>query len=407
MSGIVLSSYPVLSTYAIVAQSGLTTVDPTVVNDGYYGSTGGTITGTFVPSGSPSGNNQANLATANTEITQLVLDIATFTSGLPSTLISGGTGAITYSPGINYNSASSIVYNNATLTFDAQGDTNAQFYFTAGSTITFSNVTMTLANGAQQCNIFWLAQTAAITFTTIPDIYGVFIAGSAITSATATNFNAHLYTQTGGSNISFSGPTRVNASCTVICFMKGTRILTSAGYVLVEDLAVEDSVVTKGIIRDNSSVDSHQNNRSEAHPIVWKGNFSVTHFTSASFPVCIKAHALGLNTPFQDLYVSPNHRVVCRGYLMTAYGLMNGRTIYQDRTRKSVDYYHIELEKHSVIDANGVLSETYVDLGSRNIFGQEKASSSVPASFNISHNNEATNLSYHLVFPSYFHHKKK
>lgn len=41
--------------------------------------------------------------------------------------------------------------------------------------------------------------------------------------------------------------------------------------------------------------------------------------------------------------------------------LINGSSIYYDHSFTAYDYYHIELEEHSVITANGVLSESYLD----------------------------------------------
>jgi len=48
--------------------------------------------------------------------------------------------------------------------------------------------------------------------------------------------------------------------------------------------------------------------------------------------------------------------------------LVNGTTIFQDNARTSIHYYHIELEQHSCIIANEVLSESYLDFNNRTIF---------------------------------------
>lgn len=48
--------------------------------------------------------------------------------------------------------------------------------------------------------------------------------------------------------------------------------------------------------------------------------------------------------------------------------LVNGRSIFYDRTITSYDYYHIETEKHSVIMADGMLTESYLDTGNRHLF---------------------------------------
>jgi hypothetical protein len=54
--------------------------------------------------------------------------------------------------------------------------------------------------------------------------------------------------------------------------------------------------------------------------------------------------------------------------MVCAKDLINGTTIFQDLNRISVHYYHLELNEHSSIIANGVLSETYLDFNNHNIF---------------------------------------
>ena len=72
----------------------------------------------------------------------------------------------------------------------------------------------------------------------------------------------------------------------------------------------------------------------------------------------------GINHPFEDLYVSPNHGIVARnGRLYPAKKFVNGTTVYQDPTIATMTYYHIKLAGHYVITANGVAAETYRDPG--------------------------------------------
>jgi hypothetical protein len=60
------------------------------------------------------------------------------------------------------------------------------------------------------------------------------------------------------------------------------------------------------------------------------------------------------------LYVSKNHGVFDRrGVLQPANKYVNGNTIYQDPTIDQLTYYHIELEAHCAITANGVMVESY------------------------------------------------
>jgi len=49
--------------------------------------------------------------------------------------------------------------------------------------------------------------------------------------------------------------------------------------------------------------------------------------------------------------------------------MINGTTIYQDMNSSEVEYYHLECKKHTSIFANGLLSESYLDLdNNRKIF---------------------------------------
>ena len=55
--------------------------------------------------------------------------------------------------------------------------------------------------------------------------------------------------------------------------------------------------------------------------------------------------------------------------MVLANNLINGTTIFQDYNQKSVEYYHLELEAHSSVVANGILAETFLDCSnSRNVF---------------------------------------
>ena len=87
--------------------------------------------------------------------------------------------------------------------------------------------------------------------------------------------------------------------------------------------------------------------------IIW-----VSHFTSEG-SICISKDAFGENYPFQDLYVSPDHCMLIHGKMVRAKYLVNDDTIYKEAG---------ECAKHSAIVANGVLSETYVDLDNRHMF---------------------------------------
>ena len=89
-------------------------------------------------------------------------------------------------------------------------------------------------------------------------------------------------------------------------------------------------------------------------------------------PVCIKAGALGDNVPKRDLWISPHHAMYFEGenggMLIEAKDLVNGTSIVQAQSVEKVEYFHIELDTHDVIVAEGALSETFLDGDNRGIF---------------------------------------
>jgi hypothetical protein len=70
--------------------------------------------------------------------------------------------------------------------------------------------------------------------------------------------------------------------------------------------------------------------------------------------------ALGDNTPQRDLYLSPAHAVYLDGLLITVASLINGRTIARCGFDADViEYFHIELDQHDIILAEGLAAETF------------------------------------------------
>jgi len=141
------------------------------------------------------------------------------------------------------------------------------------------------------------------------------------------------------------------------CYCAGTRIMTEQGEVSVEDLVIGDRVMTAS---------------GAARPIKWIGNRSyAAPFTNGNqrvLPVCFKAGSLADAVPRRDLWVSPNHAMFIDGILIQAEDLVNGRSIVQAEAIESVSYFHIELESHDVILAEGAWSETFIDDDSRMLF---------------------------------------
>jgi len=101
-------------------------------------------------------------------------------------------------------------------------------------------------------------------------------------------------------------------------------------------------------------------------PIQWIGRY---HFKKSDpakawvrnvMPIRIARSALAPNVPHADLYVSEAHGLLIDGVLAAAGNLVNGATITRHDARglDELEYFHIKLERHDVIYAEGAPSET-------------------------------------------------
>jgi Hint domain len=172
----------------------------------------------------------------------------------------------------------------------------------------------------------------------------------------------------GGAPTSFNFGTLADGSIYVVdgavCFLAGTRILTPRGEIAVENLAVGDDVVT------------HTKAGLQSKPIVWIGSRSVRANSLApdeAYPVRIRAHAFGDGVPHRDLLVTPEHSVFVNGGLIPARMLVNGGSIIVDRSIDAYTFYHVELEQHSILLAEGLTTESYLDTGNRANFANADA----------------------------------
>jgi hypothetical protein len=227
--------------------------------------------------------------------------------------------------------------------------TNNQYVINGGPTV----VTIDDADGLIAANSTFVASGTTYT------LKGYYTANS-------TNFNAGDFTaDTGGSGRFFfsSKSTLTNGldadsqanfttsgSVSLTCFLEGTRVLTEAGEVPVEELVIGQNVVTA----DGRKL-----------PIRWVGKQTCLRLFSRPEhinPIRIMAGALGENVPTRDLYVSPDHAMLVDGMLVNASALVNGTTITQvPEMPKQFFYYHIETAEHCAILAEGAPAETFVD----------------------------------------------
>lgn len=360
-----IADYPTLNTYAVLASSGITSATGTTVSNGFYGSS---PTESY-PGISGTPGTTANNGTAQTQLTALVGAINAVAPNLPLTSVA--TGAVTYTPG-KYVSASLVTYGSGTsIILDPGSNPNAQFFFIGAPGITFNSVSsidFKSGTSGSFSNVFWLTSNGIISFTgTSPTlISGIFIGSSKVTFASPSTIVGRVYAQT--ENVTFDGvgaSSFVNGTMPVVCYAKGSLILTERGYIPIEHINAGDKIVVKGKVHD---VEYYSEEEETLKSVAWIGNFQVNNMSNDSCPICIKANAFGENTPFEDLYVSPAHRILFNDRMVEARDLINGETIFQDLTRESIEYYHIEVEDHSVIYANGILAESYFDAENRYVF---------------------------------------
>jgi hypothetical protein len=134
-------------------------------------------------------------------------------------------------------------------------------------------------------------------------------------------------------------------------------IRTDRGDVSIEELSIGDRVVTLS---------------GEARPIRWIGHRAYdARFVASNpalLPVLIRQDALGDGVPRRDLNVSPKHAMFLDDVLVPAEWLVNGVSIVRCDTVARVEYFHIELDTHDIILAEGAPSETFVDCDNRFMF---------------------------------------
>jgi hypothetical protein len=148
-----------------------------------------------------------------------------------------------------------------------------------------------------------------------------------------------------------------NTDITYACFAAGTRILTEHGEVPVEALSAGDRVLT---LLANRLV-----------PVRWIGHRHVDcrrHPRPQDvWPVRVRAHAFGRGLPHRSLLLSPDHAVYVNDVLIPIRYLVNGATIVQ-LPADAVTWFHVELDHHDVLLAEGLPAESYLDTGNRAAF---------------------------------------
>ena len=151
-----------------------------------------------------------------------------------------------------------------------------------------------------------------------------------------------------------------------VCFLSGSMIQTPNGEVAVETLRLGDEVM------------AYVDGLPQSRRVVWAGKSHATvrpHLAEdeAGYPVRILKSAISEGVPHKDMLITPEHCLFFNGRFVPARMLVNGSSIFYDTSITSYDYYHVETEQHSVLCADGMLTESYLDTGNRRTFRQESA----------------------------------
>jgi len=169
------------------------------------------------------------------------------------------------------------------------------------------------------------------------------------------------------------------------CFLPGSIIQTQDGATSVEEVSVGDMVV------------AFINGTATSRRVTWTGQAHCNvraHLPDdeAGYPVRILKDAIADGVPFKDMLITSEHCLFFDGKFVPARMLVNGRSIFFDKSITSYDYYHIETEDHSVIMADGVLTESYLDTGNRCALSQKGNVVSISGSRNLTWNDAAAPL---------------
>ncbi len=286
-----------------------------------------------------------NAAVTNTTLNGGVLDLQTSSAKVTGTLTFGG-GSGTHNSTLQADVApvagSGV---QGTVSGFAAGDViDERGIAYAGASLTVSsnngNVTATIANGSNSAS-FNFGNISNANFSLVQDA-------------------------SGGSELINNSPP--------VCFTTGTLIRVARGGsevdVPVEALVVGDAAVTaSGLHR----------------PIRWIGHRVVDcralRVPSDSWPVRVRAGAFGVGAcggtlPERDLRLSPGHPVLvgtgAAEVLVPIMCLINGTSIARVPV-DTVTYWHVELDAHDILLAEGLPAESFLDYGNRSWFADDGA----------------------------------
>jgi len=136
------------------------------------------------------------------------------------------------------------------------------------------------------------------------------------------------------------------------CLLKGTKISTPLGDRPVQELQIGDEVQTLAGRKSIKWIGYNKFTKEEGR--AWQDGV---------MPIRVARFAIDDHSPHSDLYLSPLHCVFVNEALIPVKYLINGTSVVQDAPSDMsvIEYYHIDLDTHEVIYAEGALVESFFD----------------------------------------------
>ncbi len=272
-------------------------------------------------------------------------------AGLP--IIAGTVAGQTVSPG-------------ATIApFASVSITDSPQFTTESVTITVNDTTGTPTDDQGSLSGVGLSQTGIGTYQLATDTPAAVTAALEALVFTPAPVAAGASTETDFLFRVFDGGTTVTRSGGSViaegpaCYAEGTRIATPDGPRAIETFRPGALVLTAA---------------GEVRTVRWVGR---RHEQCARHrqpdlvePVRVCADALVPGVPARDVLLSPDHGVLIENVLIPVARLINGRSILRAPT-DAVAYWHLELDSHDILLAEGLPAETYFDNGNRAGFSEQ------------------------------------
>ncbi|MCP1196121.1 Hint domain-containing protein [Acetobacter senegalensis] len=329
--------------------------DQTVILDGTQMSASKTVSG-----GTIKLENAANLS-VNTSLDTTVIDFGGNSTGSGHNTVTLGSGSYSISKITNFSPDDSIVIKNQ------YGYTNVEWIKTGTNTYSLVGVDQ-YGNTSSSAGTNYIVKDVSFAqkttdssgnpvYYTPSDLYGGAPASGTISGG---DFDGDTYYL--GNGLSSTD----DNTMVITCFLAGSMIRTANGDVVVEDITIGDQVVAF----------DWKNNRNILRSVVWVGTARAVvrpHLADdeAGWPVRVLKDAIADGVPYKDMLITAEHCLFFEDRFVPVRMLVNGRTIFYDKSILSYDYYHVETELHSVITADGMLTESYLDTGNRSSFRQD------------------------------------